>query len=81
MIEWCNYFILYFLIFIVDFYGSVYDVYVILNLNILGIMDYLLEDSWMLDDFGYFLKEFFMVIINNIFILIWRKDLIIFIVK
>lgn len=58
-----------------------YDVYVILNLNILGIMDYLLEDSWMLDDFGYFLKEFFMVIINNIFILIWRKDLIIFIVK
>lgn len=58
-----------------------YDVYVILNLNILGIMDYLLEGGWMLGDFGYFLKEFFMVIINNIFILIWRKDLIIFIVK
>lgn len=44
-------------------------------------MDYLLEGGWMLGDFGYFLKEFFMVIINNIFILIWRKDLIIFIVK
>lgn len=63
MIKWCNYFILYFLILIVDFYGSVYDVYVILNWNILGIMDYLLEGGWMLGDFGYFLKDFFMVII------------------
>lgn len=63
MIKWCNYFILYFLILIVDFYGSVYDVYVILNLNILGIMDYLLEGGWMLGDFGYFMKDFFMVII------------------
>lgn len=44
-------------------------------------MDYLPEGGWMLDDSGYPLKEFLMATINNTFILIWRKDLIILTVK
>lgn len=44
-------------------------------------MDYLPEGGWMLDDSGYPLKEFLMATINNTYILIWRKDLIILTVK
>lgn len=44
-------------------------------------MDYLPEGGWMLGDSGYPLKDFLMATINNTFILIWRKDLIILTVK
>lgn len=50
------------------FLGSMYDVYVMLNFSILEIMVNLLEGGWLLGDFGYFLKDFFMILFNILFI-------------